>query len=743
MTNPSDELEVDGNIKLSGSLFTNSIELTQGELGYLDGVTSSIQTQIDTKAPINSPNFNGNVGIGVTNPETALDIRSSSGLRLTNTETKVNVNDRIGYIDFNNSGFGAAIESCVNVGGANNNADLRFMTTLDYANSYIERMRIDRSGNVGIGTTSPTALLEIHKIYSTTDSLAPAGSLKFSTNNSLGNIWDLAEIESYVNAGPDNDSQNFPGGLAFKTSLPNGGLTRQMVIDANGNVGIGTTAPASVTKLHVEGDMYVKNGSLHLSTSGAIDTYPSMKDLCQKIEGTDGYFLDYYAGDANEYNGLGGHRFFQSHNGNKGQWVQALTIDLNSHVGIGTTAPNYGLERKGGTDNQAFHGDFYYGNNGGYGWKWFYTSQSGGGGNYNYNGSYQWFIYNLQSQSTTIYKEIGYFDGNTDVGNIDFTGQHRCFVDNIKHNQAVNYRGLIVCADKNEYISIESKPERGNKGIMINESLPLVSLSKKYKDKSCFGVISDSEDPETRSHSNGSILTSIFDKEIGDTRIYINSVGEGAIWIIDAGGNLESGDYITTSSVPGYGVVQESEFLANYTVAKITMDCNFNPALQPVKIIKKKKLLDGSGNQVYEGSGSITVEKNPDGFQVVFDISSGSILARKEKDENIFYEMSDGSYTTDTSGNKIKIYTVSGTTIIDNLDNVVYDYNGGDAKLTNDLDSNGDFQWEDTTEQEYAYNIRYVNATGTILTESEYTTKKAAGEIVFKAAFVGCTYHCG
>ena len=153
--------------------------------------------------------------------------------------------------------------------------------------------------------------------------------------------------------------------------------------------------------------------------------------------------------------------------------------------------------------------------------------------------------------------------------------------------------------------------------------------------------------------------------------------------------------------------------------------------------------MDGSGNQVYEGSGSITVEKNPDGFQVVFDISSGSILARKEKDENIFYEMSDGSYTTDTSGNKIKIYTVSGTTIIDNLDNVVYDYNGGDAKLTNDLDSNGDFQWEDTTEQEYAYNIRYVNATGTILTESEYTTKKAAGEIVFKAAFVGCTYHCG
>ena len=79
----------------------------------------------------------------------------------------------------------------------------------------------------------------------------------------------------------------------------------------------------------------------------------------------------------------------------------------------------------------------------------------------------------------------------------------------------------------------------------------------------------------------------MFDKEKGDTRTFINSLGEGGIWVSDKNGNLESGDYITSSSIPGYGQKQDSEFLANYTVAKITMDCDFNPSQQKVKKIKR------------------------------------------------------------------------------------------------------------------------------------------------------------
>ena len=112
-------------------------------------------------------------------------------------------------------------------------------------------LQVDSSGNVGIGITSPSSLLEIHKTY-TNDSLHTAGSLKFSTDDfSHGGAaaWDLAEIESYVAAGHNNSTSYYPGGLAFKTSPPNSDLITQMVLDANGNVGIGTTAP--LTKLQI------------------------------------------------------------------------------------------------------------------------------------------------------------------------------------------------------------------------------------------------------------------------------------------------------------------------------------------------------------------------------------------------------------------------------------------------------------------------------------------------------------
>ena len=77
----------------------------------------------------------------------------------------------------------------------------------------------------------------------------------------------------------------------------------------------------------------------------------------------------------------------------------------------------------------------------------------------------------------------------------------------------------------------------------------------------------------------------------------INSVGEGAIWVCNANGNIENGDYIQSSNYLGYGEKQDSEFLANYTVAKATMSCSFELD-SPLYECKEINELDATGNKL-------------------------------------------------------------------------------------------------------------------------------------------------
>jgi len=198
--------------------------------------------------------------------------------------------------------------------------------------------------------------------------------------------------------------------------------------------------------------------------------------------------------------------------------------------------------------------------------------------------------------------------GNTDIGVVQsFTGQHRCVIPSIPLAQIEAYKGYIVSADQNNYINLNGPAlETGANAININECIPIVSLSTTKKDKKCFGVIANVEDPGKRKERSGRVV-SLFNKEIGDTRVFVNSLGEGAIWVINTNGTLVSGDYITTSDVTGYGEKQDTEFLANYTVAKITMDCDFNPVTQSVKQIVK----DANGNNILDDNGHVQWEDHP------------------------------------------------------------------------------------------------------------------------------------
>jgi hypothetical protein len=252
----------------------------------------------------------------------------------------------------------------------------------------------------------------------------------------------------------------------------------------------------------------------------------------------------------------------------------------------------------------------------------------------------------------------GYFNdaGNNTLQN--FTGQHRTFIKNVPFSQVGELEGLIVSSDQNKYIKMSGGIEVGSNAITTNESLPVVSLSNVVTDKKCFGVISASEDPEERSDAFGSFVTP-YEKEKGDTRVYINSVGEGAIWVSNIGGNLEAGDYITTSNVVGYGQKQDGAGLMNYTVAKITMDCDFEPVTQPIQQILRSNVV-----QTYYLGDVHKIKSVPHAFVT-------TTVTADDTWSNVSVKPSDVTYTewSNLEANTQNTYTLTYT----QTSNVVYD----------------------------------------------------------------------
>jgi hypothetical protein len=189
-----------------------------------------------------------------------------------------------------------------------------------------------------------------------------------------------------------------------------------------------------------------------------------------------------------------------------------------------------------------------------------------------------WSIYNGANALQFKYNggtNGGYLSESADVAAIDFTGQHRSLVGNQDNTSPLTKEelvGLIVVAD-GTYTNLDSTSTP-----QINEALPNVLLSDKAYDKTVFGVISDKEDLSegSRKYATGNWISSYEISGSAEERLIINSLGEGSMWVCDYSGSFENGDYITTSPIKGLGMRQDDDILHNYTVAKITQDCEFD-----------------------------------------------------------------------------------------------------------------------------------------------------------------------
>jgi hypothetical protein len=72
----------------------------------------------------------------------------------------------------------------------------------------------------------------------------------------------------------------------------------------------------------------------------------------------------------------------------------------------------------------------------------------------------------------------------------------------------------------------------------------------------------------------------------------------------------------------------------------------------------------------------------------------------------------------------------------------------GSTITENDLDSNGNIQWVNLTDDngniiyESEYDMRFITSLGNIISEEQYINNLTQNISSYKAAFVGCTYHC-
>ena len=251
------------------------IESDSGEFRFKIGGTASTAGSNTTEAMrITS---GARVGIGLVSPSTRLHVRSGTE----NVVARFESTDTAATIQLKDTTGTVSIES---------RNDFRF------SNSSGEKMRIDSSGNVGIGTTSPTSKLQTkleatysmgmsNEYVSTFVSKLQLGRVGVSSVSNIDFIYDIQGTEygsikrNYVNSS-----------LKFERAT-----NVDMIINGSGNVGIDTTAPGSKLQVGPGTNNSVRSpvASLGAATNGVLSALSLVNTSGNNVAGY-GTSLDFH-----------------------------------------------------------------------------------------------------------------------------------------------------------------------------------------------------------------------------------------------------------------------------------------------------------------------------------------------------------------------------------------------------------------------------------------------------------------
>ena len=373
----------------SGNAYSGGVAYTIGgavkayhyvESNYLrhqsqSGVGHRFTVNAGTQAMI--INTSGNVGIGTTSPSHTLDVNGELrvGTVVPQTSADFSVRRNGANIEFGHgnrtSGYYGTIgvqgnngmpyialsadcESSVNTfttrgfkgnvittDGAGSLMFSQLTTANATGQSLTERMRIDASGNVGIGTSSPSSRLHINKENALSVLTISRGGTDLAVSTDIGSIEFKADYQgspiSYGNIKMySNSLSGVRSSLDFNVKSASGSIQTGLTVQGNSGtprVGIGTASPSE--KLHVVGDVRIEGDLTVNGSYTQIDTDVNTTEQWNVTnDGT---------GPAVTINQTGAQDIMDVQD----DGTSVFYIEDGGNVGIGTTNPTTTLDVRG------------------------------------------------------------------------------------------------------------------------------------------------------------------------------------------------------------------------------------------------------------------------------------------------------------------------------------------------------------------------------------------------------------